>query len=583
MASRRRLSSRLRHLGVLTLGCLVAFLASPLQAQQIQVTSADPNTAPQATVNLNVLVKGKGFKNGAVAKWQVTGTEDPGGVTVNSTTFVSATELIANITVSETAVISLYDIKVRNSDGRIGKGTELFSVTEKGTGPPQACSTPTPILTSTASCTTAGQAGCLDTTFGTGGMVLVDTTPAPGVTVDNDRGKAVALQSDGKLVVAGLGGIEGQIPHSEFAVLRFNPDGTLDPAFGSGGSTLIHISDFTDELYDVHIQSDGKILVAGDSGGAYFAVARLNADGSLDTGFGSGGVAVIDFGRKGGGSAWDIAIQSDGKIILVGGGRGPDWSIARLLPNGTLDSSFGTGGKLIAKSGGGSAYAVLMQTVNVGGSPVERILVAGRGYSGGITDFGLMRLTLSGALDSSFGPSGSGKSFTDFCGNLGEYTRTIGFDSTGNIVAGGIINIGGSGGLTGHNFLIARYTPNGILDTTFGEVRPGATQASGRTIVDALAGYDSVYGMAIQPGGKIILSGAVHNVDESFGGFGLVRFNPDGSVDSSFGSGGVAVAGSGSNDDFGYKLALQPDGRLVVSGQSKNGAEYDISVFRFWP
>lgn len=102
------------------------------QGGQVQVTAADPPSAAQGTVNLNVKVNGKGFKKGATAKWFVTGTTDTGGVTVNSTTFVSSGELTANITVSDTAAIANFDIAVANPDGRGGKGTELFRVTEKG-------------------------------------------------------------------------------------------------------------------------------------------------------------------------------------------------------------------------------------------------------------------------------------------------------------------------------------------------------------------------------------------------------------------------------------------------------------------
>ncbi|MFN2530744.1 MAG: hypothetical protein ABR555_05570 [Pyrinomonadaceae bacterium] len=99
---------------------------------QVQVTAANPASAEQGTVNLNVRVLGKGFKNGAKTNWFVTGTTDPGGVRVNSTTFVSSTELNANITVPDGATIASYDIQVLNSDGRGGKGTELFAVTAKG-------------------------------------------------------------------------------------------------------------------------------------------------------------------------------------------------------------------------------------------------------------------------------------------------------------------------------------------------------------------------------------------------------------------------------------------------------------------
>ncbi len=120
--------------GVRSLASLTSFLllGLSLAAQDIQVNSADPPSAPQGTINLNVTVSGKGFKRGAVAKFFVTGTTNPGGVTVNSTTFVGGTQLVANIDVADTAVIANFDVEVQNSDGRTGKGTELFAVTAAG-------------------------------------------------------------------------------------------------------------------------------------------------------------------------------------------------------------------------------------------------------------------------------------------------------------------------------------------------------------------------------------------------------------------------------------------------------------------
>ena len=114
--------------------CVAAWILPSASAQgpQVQVNAADPMAAEQGTINLNVKVTGKGFKNGAQAKWFVTGTTNTGGVTVNSTTFVSSTELTANITVTDAAIIGSFDIQVTNSDGRGGKGTELFAVTAKG-------------------------------------------------------------------------------------------------------------------------------------------------------------------------------------------------------------------------------------------------------------------------------------------------------------------------------------------------------------------------------------------------------------------------------------------------------------------
>ena len=128
------LSSRSRYVGILAVAGLCLLLAAPAGAQQVQVTSADPPSAEQGTVNLNVSIKGKGFQKGAIARFVLTGTDNPDGIAVNSTAFVSAGELTANITVADTATIAKFDIVVKNSNGRIGKGTELFAVLQKGGG-----------------------------------------------------------------------------------------------------------------------------------------------------------------------------------------------------------------------------------------------------------------------------------------------------------------------------------------------------------------------------------------------------------------------------------------------------------------
>src|SRR5579859_2728094 len=124
----------------LAFSCLVFLAFSPsLFAQTIQVTSATPNTAALGTINLNVTVGGSGFKKGAKATWFVSGTTNPGGVTVNSTSFNSSSQLTANITVSSTASTGSFDVVVTNIDGRSGKGTQLFSVIKGSTAP---CSSP---------------------------------------------------------------------------------------------------------------------------------------------------------------------------------------------------------------------------------------------------------------------------------------------------------------------------------------------------------------------------------------------------------------------------------------------------------
>src|SRR5438094_6579780 len=129
-----RYASRL--LGVL---CTFLVAGSVSATAQIQVASTNPSAAPQGTINLDIAITGNGFKQGAKAQWFVTGTTNPGGVTVNSTTFKGSTQLTANITVAPDAVINGFDIVVRNADGRTGKGTDRFAVTQKGT--PVGCST----------------------------------------------------------------------------------------------------------------------------------------------------------------------------------------------------------------------------------------------------------------------------------------------------------------------------------------------------------------------------------------------------------------------------------------------------------
>src|SRR5262249_43282287 len=151
---------------------------------QVQVTAADPASTTQGTLNLNVKVTGKGFKNGAQAKWFVTGTTNPGGVTVNATAFVSASELTANITVDDAAAIANFDIAVTNPDGRGGKGTELFAVTSNGGGNNSTC---TPQITT--ACPTGS--GCLDPGFNGTGQVLTNTDGSVPSGSDLDEARAL--------------------------------------------------------------------------------------------------------------------------------------------------------------------------------------------------------------------------------------------------------------------------------------------------------------------------------------------------------------------------------------------------------
>ncbi len=208
--------------------------------------------------------------------------------------------------------------------------------------------------------------GMLDATFGTGGKVTTDFGGGEEIA------RAVALQPDGKIVTAGFVRNLGPGSNENFALARYNSNGSLDISFDGDGKVTTDFLGFPDRAEAIAIQPDGKIVVAGQAantppgGTALFALARYNSDGSLDTSFDGDGKLTTSF-INGFESALDLSIQPDGKLIVVG--RASNQSsggaaLARYNGNGSLDTSFGTDGKIIASlgGGGGSAEAVALQS-----------------------------------------------------------------------------------------------------------------------------------------------------------------------------------------------------------------------------
>ena len=230
--------------------------------------------------------------------------------------------------------------------------------------------------------------GMLDDTFGTGGEVLVD------VAGDYDFAYNVDLQPDGKLVVAGFTYDGSQY---DFLILRLNEDGTLDPSFGVGGIVTIDFDGLNDFALDSALQADGKILAAGvrnnDDTTATFTIVRLETDGTLDAGFGAGGITTLDFtGLSARADA--LLLQSDGKIVVAGrtetgtgGDDTLDFAIARLHPDGTLDTTFGSDG---------------MQTADVGG-PIDTARGLAIEPDGDLVVVGSAQEDVGGDLHSDFG------------------------------------------------------------------------------------------------------------------------------------------------------------------------------------
>ena len=233
------------------------------------------------------------------------------------------------------------------------------------------------------------QNGDLDPYFGTDGKL---TTTFSG---ERDFANAVAMQPDGKILIAGTR--DNQSTDRSFAIARYNLDGSRDLSFGSSGVAIADFENIYARGRDLVVQPDGKILMAGEVApdGYYdLALGRFNSDGSLDITFGNDGTILYDNAS----SAAAITLQPDGKL-LVAGSSGYDFSVMRFNPDGSLDISFGDGGKVITDFGRNDVpQDILLQ-------PDGKILVLGFLGGGGL-DLILVRYNANGSLDSSFGDGG---------------------------------------------------------------------------------------------------------------------------------------------------------------------------------
>jgi uncharacterized delta-60 repeat protein len=296
--------------------------------------------------------------------------------------------------------------------------------------------------------------GSLDTGFGNGGKVITQVGPQ-----GNDTAAAIAVQPDGKIVVAGSS--DQGATRLDFAVLRYNADGTLDSSFGNGGKVTADFGSDTDRAWALALQPDGKIVVGGEANmgsgatGVDFALLRLNADGSVDTGFGNHGKVVTPIASNAGTDVVHaIALQPvQGELrILAVGGEG-DFLAARYHADGTLDTGFGTQGKVagLFNSAIGSAHAVTVL-------PTGQAVIAGQINH----HFAAVQLTSTGALDTTFAQAGRFEKA--LATNWNEANALVRQADGKLILAGWAFTGAGSSG----DFAALRLNADGSVDTGFG-------------------------------------------------------------------------------------------------------------------
>ncbi len=411
-----------------------------------------------------------------------------------------------------------------------------------------------------ASGTAVGQ-GDFDQNFSDAGAAITSIFAS-------DNASATAIQPDGKIVVVGIS-TEGSAAAA--TVYRYNTDGTLDTTFDSDGIVTTTIDVSSSQFQDVAIQPDGKIIAVGAAipmnANMYYAVARYNPNGSLDTTFGTGGIVRTDFDSSTE-FANTVALASDGKIIVSGTTDNNSFGVARYNPNGSLDTTFDGDGKAIVPN-------VFLGASDMTLQPDGKIVAIAR-WSATV----FLRFNTNGSLDTTF--DGDGR--LDLSASTINAGNAIAVQADGKIIGGG--NVSGFQGAA--DFCLVRLNPNGTLDTTF--------DGDGAAVADiGLAAFstallsDVLTDIVIQPNGKIVAVGNTlgNNVlGTSIRHISIARFNTNGSLDTTFGRGGV----NDSSVLFPYRdaynesngVAIAPDGKVIVVGNFRpRFNETDVMVLRF--
>ncbi len=390
----------------------------------------------------------------------------------------------------------------------------------------------------------------LDPSFGNAGIVITSQGTFGGLGIAS----AMTIQPDGKVILVGEGWT-GPVSW-DFAVVRYNVDGSLDTSFGGSGVVITPVGNSHDQAEAVAVAPDGRIVVGGYASGAApgassFALVRYLPNGSLDTSFGGTGKIIGSLPGDLGMGFRNLAIQPDGKIVAVAYGYDSNSYIVRYNLDGSLDTSFNSTGIVVVP---GRAYEVAIQ-------PDGKVTAAGAA-AGNVAVF---RYNSDGSPDASF--NGTGMAVTHVPGG-GSVAKSLALQQNGKIV------VAGTTGFNGASFTaFVRYNPDGSLDNSFGS--GGIATHSVGSFNFALSGS-----IAVQADDKIIAAGSVGNNPQDGSTFALIRLNRNGALDPSFGDSGMVTTRITQHGyiETAFAVAVGADGRIVAAGITDYGA-YDFYNF----
>ncbi len=385
--------------------------------------------------------------------------------------------------------------------------------------------------------------GTRDTNFGPGGILTAD------IAHRTSAAKGVAVQSDGKIVVAGYASNGG---NDLFALARFLADGSFDNSFGSGGQVKTKLGSANSGANAVIIQPDGRLLAAGYTtlnGNRDFAVIRYLENGTLDPSFGTNGISIISL-AVGSDDANAITLQADGKLLVAGvshNGANLDFAVVRLTANGLLDNSFDADGKVTTAIATGNDYCHAVKVQADG-----KIVLAGYTEINANYDIALARYNTNGALDNSFGSFG--RVATDIGTSTVDGSFSMLIQTNGRIVVAGYTVNG-----VNVDVVLVRYLTNGFPDSSF--------DGDGKTTTPIGLATDYANAITLQADGKLMVAGA--SVIGAHAEFAALRFHSDGTLDGSFAAGGRTVMPFQNNaENIAYAIALDSMGRAVIAGDA---------------